>query len=151
MHDAIYPTVDELFADATDPKEPTGFLEPPTHYIGADGRETIDVMRDTCRAAARALLRDPSRTIDVYDLGDAIFALFCQVTALGYERRAGRKGDPAGDFAKERFYLEMSTHVLHGLVDDPRSGRTTGPTSYTPGPIDTEPDVGGLRHSLEIR
>lgn len=80
---------------------PTGHDRIPDRYAG-HGRETIDEMRDY--------------------LGDYVFALHCDATALKYWRRMGKKGDPADDLAKMQWYQAMAAHVRTGSPD-PRADR----------------------------
>ena len=81
---------------------PAGFDRQPDRCTGADGRETIDAIRD--------------------ELGDEGFRAFCVGNALKYEARAGRKGDSVGDADKARWYRRMAAHV-RGYGPDPRAGR----------------------------
>ena len=81
---------------------PTGYDRTPARYDHA--RETIDEMRDY--------------------LGDYVFAFHCEATALKYWRRMGKKGDPAEDLAKMRWYQTMAAHIwTNGEIPDPRAGR----------------------------
>lgn len=68
-----------------------GFERVPERYANDGGRETIDRIRDT--------------------LGDEGFVAWCVGNVLKYGDRAGKKGDPAGDEAKIKFYMEMADHV----------------------------------------
>ena len=84
------------------PDSPTGTDAQPARYTRADGRETLDVIRDV--------------------LGDAGFIAFCIGNAMKYEDRTGKKGDAEEDRKKARFYRQMAAHV-RGEGPDPRSGR----------------------------
>lgn len=92
----------------------------PDRYAGAEGRETIDAMRDMALAAAEGLgATDPDR---VRRLADLLFAYHCDATALKYRQRTGKKGPAADDVRKAEWYEAMARHV-RGQGPDPRHKR----------------------------
>lgn len=99
---------------------PTGHDRAPDRYM-ATGRETIDRQRD----AAGALFEEAIAA--GLDAGDAAFYVHCELCAMKYEDRTGRK-DP-DDASKAGWYLKMAAHLL-GSGEDPRAGRP-GFTPYT--------------------
>lgn len=102
-----------LSALATRRDSPTGHDRAPDRYT-TQGRETIDRQRD----AAGALFEEAIEA--GLDDGDAAFYVHCQLTALKYEDRLGRK-DP-DDAGKAAWYQKMAAHLL-GAGEDPRAGR----------------------------
>lgn len=104
---------------------PTGTDRAPARYM-AHGRETVDRMRDRCRALVRDALDQAG--LDDFDpgelagaLGDAMFAVACETHALKYEDRLGLKDAPEIDAAKARFWHDMADHVrLPEVHPDPR-------------------------------
>lgn len=85
----------------------TGTDRIPDRYAGADGRETIDTIRDA--------------------MTDTEFVAFCYGNMIAYRARAGKKRYPdmswdestRADEAKASFYEDMAKHVL-GRGPDPR-------------------------------
>lgn len=124
-------------ADAPNPTDtPTGWDRAPDRYM-ASGRETVDRMRDLCRALVRDTLDaagldsfDPGDLSDA--LGDAIFAVACDTHALKYCDRRGLKDDAQVDAQKEAFWVSMAMHIrLDDVYPDPRHQRE-GFVPYSP-------------------
>ena len=104
---------------------PVGFDRAPDRYM-AHGRETIDRMRDRAFVVAEAYAGAVGAADEVTNaLADLLFIYHCEVTAMKYEDRAGRKGDE-GDEQQDRdkalFYRRMAAHV-RGFGPDPRVNR----------------------------
>jgi thymidylate synthase (FAD) len=89
-----------------DTTQPLGFKEVPAHYAGE--RETVDKMRDACA-------------------GDYEFAVACDMMALKYRDRSGRKTQ--GDAGKELWWAQMAAHV-RGQGEDPRAYRGPSHAPY---------------------
>jgi len=119
----------------------TGFDKAPTRYM-AQGRETVDRMRDRCREIVRDTL--DAAGLDDFDpgsltaaLGDAIFAAACDTHTMKYEDRAGRKeGVPEErDMGAAGWWRQMAHHVRDPKrYPDPRAERPDFQlyTPYTP-------------------
>lgn len=90
----------------------------PARYT-AQGRETIDTMRDRAPAYFMEAALCPGTS-----LGDASFYVHCRLTADKYRARLGRKEavDATRDEACAVWYEQMAQHVL-GKGPDPRENR----------------------------
>ena len=91
----------------------TGFNVVPKRY-GAQGRETIDQLRD----AAGDLLKEALYAGCSH--ADAAFAVYCALTARKYHSRLGLKGPPEEDLQKAVWYEAMWEHVVDGGPDPRR-------------------------------
>lgn len=89
-------------------RDDTGFDRAPDRYT-AKGRETVDKMRDECRALGR------EKGVD----GDLLFAAACLTHHMKY---LDRVKNPDTDPEKAEWWLRMYFHVLKG-EPDPRSQR----------------------------
>lgn len=101
------------------PDSETGVDTRPARYTSPDGRETIDEMRDQAGVFFSQAL-DAGCSVD-----DAVFASHCELDALKYLARYGKKGneaDAAKDRAKSQFYRDMAAHVRNE-GPDPRHMR----------------------------
>ena len=103
---------------------------PPSRYT-AQGRETVDRMRDLCRERAAEMAPPGNDPAEVNVAGDMIFTIVCETHALKYKDRAGLKeGEDAEVTArKAAWWTAMADHV-RGNGPDPRSDRTEGATHY---------------------
>lgn len=103
-----------------------GFDRAPDRYMGQE-RETIDRMRDRCWWRAGMELVDTARGPDdprIRALANLLFEEHCELTALKYRDRSGRKDDPAAEKAKALWYEQMALHVADPVsYEDPRAGR----------------------------
>jgi hypothetical protein len=101
-------------------------VAPKRYSVG--GRETFDRQRDVSRAFARDFSKKhwwlPKRIVAL--LGDLIFGVHLQLTALKYSDREGKKPG-TDDSSKHDVYMDMARHILDG-APDPRAGRA----EYTP-------------------
>ena len=116
-------------APAAEPDSPVGFDRAPERYM-AHGRETIDRMRDRAFVVAEAHLGAVGDVANA--LADVLFVYHCEVTAMKYADRAGRKDDEQQDRDKAVFYRRMAAHV-RGFGPDPRSERADFTAYRRPG------------------
>jgi hypothetical protein len=102
-------------------------VAPKRYSVG--GRETFDRQRDVSRALTREFAKRTHLHRDsagVEDLGDFVFGVHLQLTALKYSDREGKKPG-TDDSSKHDVYMDMARHILDG-APDPRAGRA----EYTP-------------------
>lgn len=100
-----------------------GFDRAPDRY-SSEGRETIDRQRDLCHIQAERMIDMnffPEGT-SINMLADAMFSAHCNLCAMKYDDRNGKKDDPDQERSKSKWYMQMFHHIF-GAAPDPRSSR----------------------------
>ena len=100
-----------------------GYDKAPTRYM-AEGRETVDRMRDYCHVLAAEWLGLPDEKL--HEVADLLFEAACMTHAIKYQDRKGLKAgvDLQRDVAAAAWWNSMRLHVKDPATNpDPRSTR----------------------------